>query len=554
MRPSDRDLAPWVFGLMRPQMGALLLAVLLAGLISSCRGALVFLVREVLDQLLRAGDARAIWLLPAAVVVLFAVQGLARAGRGWLTRRAALTTEEQLRARIFRRLLLTRPERLQARGVGDSLSRLIQDAGKIRRAVGAAVTIVQRPLTALAVAGAALVLAPKLALWAALGLPVVAGVIAWTGRRTREASREQALRLGVVVQNARDGLDGLRTIQAHGAEELTARRFEQANRDEIDAGLRTSLFRLTGPPAVEFSAALGIAAVIGLGALQVRSGDLTAGGLIAFVVALGLLSEPLKGISVAHGLWEEARGGLERVLELLAAPIETQGQADEVAFEGEAVQLEMQKIQLQRGERSVLEDLDLRVHPGELVVIQGESGAGKSSLLDLVVGFIPAQSGRVLWNGTEAKKLSLSSRRAHLALVDQDPWLGAGTIADAIRLGKAGARDREVEQAALDAGLSLPLDLEVGDGGRGVSGGERQRIALARALLRGTPLLLLDEPTSSLDRAAEEAFLDTLRSLRAGRTILLVTHRPGPLRIASRVLVLEGGQLTESPRSLAEVG
>ena len=532
-----------IAALLRPHAGALVVAGLLAGVISVCRGALVLLVQRVLDTLLAAGDARAAWLLPVAVVVLFAVQGASRLARTWLTRRAALRAEADLRGRLFAHLLGRDPAALQQDGLGDSLTRLGHDAGKVRTAVGAAVTVVQRPLSALAVAVAAVAVAPRLAIWAAVGVPIVAVVITWTGRRTRESSEEHHARLADLLAGARDALRGIRTVQAHGAERAAADSFERANEAQVRSALRTTFFKVAGPPAVELAAATGIALVIAIGAVQVQAGALTAGALVAFLVALGLLNEPLKGIAAAIALWQEARGGLRRVFDLLDRPTGPEDLPGAAPLNADRVRLELAGVVVVRGERPVLDGLDVAVSPGQVVVVQGPSGSGKSTLLDLVAGFVPSHQGSVRWNGEEASALTLASRRAHLALVDQEPWLGAGTIGDAIALGRAGATADEVAAAARSAGLDLDLDLRVGDGGRAVSGGERQRVALARALLRGAPVLLLDEPTASLDSDSETRFLETLDRLARDRTVLLVSHRPGPLAIADRAWTLDEGRL-----------
>ena len=532
-----------IAGLLRPHAGALVIAGLLAGVISTCRAGLVFLVQQVLDRLLALGDRRAVWLLPTAVVVLFAVQGASRLARTWLTRRAALRAEADLRARLFEHLLGRDPAALQQDGLGDSLTRLGHDAGKVRTAVGAAVTVVQRPLSALAVAIAAVAVAPQLAAWAAIGVPIVAVVITWTGRRTRQSSEEHHGRLADLLAGARDALRGIRTVQAHGAEPAALRSFGEANEAQVRSALRTTFFKVAGPPAVELAAAVGIAAVIAIGAAQVQAGALTAGSLVAFLVALGLLNEPLKGIAAATALWQEARGGLTRVFELLDRPTGPVDPPDASPLQASRIRLELRGVTVSRGDRRVLDGLELTVEPGEVVVVQGPSGSGKSTLLDLVAGFVPADLGTVSWNGRDARGLTLASRRAHLALVDQEPWLGAGTIGDAIALGRPGATDADVTEAARAAGLELDLNLRVGDGGRAVSGGERQRIALARALLRGAPLLLLDEPTASLDHESETRFLQTLNRIARDRAVLLVSHRAGPLAIADRAWTLLDGRL-----------
>jgi len=565
------SLIPWVAGLLRPYLGSLLLATLLAAVISGCRAGLVFITRDLLDQLLTEGSPYPLWVLPLGVVSLFGIQALARIVRTWLTRRSSLLAEQDLRSRLFTHFLATQPSRLQEGGLGDALSRLTHDAGKIRTAVGAAVTVLQRPLTALAVAAAAIVMAPKLAGWAAVGLPLVGLVIVVSGRLTREASRDQHARLGDLTAQARDALDGIRTIQAYGAESVSQDDFDAVNKAEIRAGLRTSVFRMAGPPAVEFSAALGVACVLWIGALQVQAGVLTTGALVAFLLALGLLSEPLKGLAVATGLWEEAKGGLERVHETLTladpgapsgSPLNSpklhphqpaEAEEDERSTDlplAPPIQIQLRRLGVERGGVPVLSDIDLCLAAGDRVVIQGPSGAGKSTLLDCIAGFVTASSGDILWNGHPDHSLSLAERRASMALVDQQPWLGIGTVGDAIRIGRNGASCEEVQQAAEAAGLTLALDRPVGDGGLPVSGGERQRIALARALLRDAQILLLDEPCSQLDASSERLFFERLAAVAGDRAILCVTHRPAALAFATEVYDLSEGQLVLRSGSL----
>jgi ABC-type multidrug transport system fused ATPase/permease subunit len=303
---------------------------------------------------------------------------------------------------------------------------------------------------------------------------------------------------------------------------------------------------------VELTAAVAIAVVVAVGASQVRAGDLDAAALVAFLVALGLLGEPLKGIAAANALWEEASAGLARVFELLDLPGVVPSQAAPVQVE-ERVSISLTDLSLDRGRGAVLQGLDLLLEPGQIVVIQGASGAGKSTLLDLIAGFVGPTSGRILWNGSDAAGLGLQHRRAHIALVDQESWLGMGTVRDAIALARPRATREEVLNCAELAGLrerghflsSLPngLDGRIGDAGSLISGGERQRISLARALLCDAPVLLLDEPTANLDAKSEQGFLETLNSIRSGRTILIVSHRPAPLKIADRSYRLEDGVL-----------
>ncbi len=528
-------------------------AAALAGVVSACRGGLVLLVRAVVERVEEGAGAAGLWPLAVVTVGLFAVQGAARVGRLLATRGAAYRAEADLRARLFTHLLGRDPAALQADGVGESLATLMHDVGAVRTAVGAAVTIVQRPLTALAVGGVAVWMAPRLALVGLLLGPVVAAVVVWTGRRTRRAAAEHLARLGAVQADAQDDLTGIRTLQAYGAEGAAVERHATADAAQVDAALRRTFFQAIGPPLVEVAAAAALGVVVALGATEVASGAMSSGALVAFLVAVALLHEPLKGIAVAHGLWEESRAGLTRVAAQLARPVGVVDAAGARPLDARAARIELRGAAVDRGRGPILTGVDLALVPGRVVVITGETGAGKSTLLDVLARFVAPSSGRLLWNGRDAADWTVASLRTQAALVDQAPWLGRGTVADAVRLGRPDASDAEVEAALGAAGLSADGDLlgrlpggmhgRIGDGGGGVSGGERRRIALARALLRDAPVLLLDEPTADLDPATEARFLETVRAVAATRIVVLVAHREACAAIADEVLRLVDGRL-----------
>lgn len=543
--------ADWsrVWELLRPHRRTFVVAGLLAAVVAACQGATVLLVRDVLDRLLRTGDPRAAWAIPLAIGVLFSVLAAARAGRLLLTRSAAYEAEAALRQRLLAHLLALSPEDVDAEGRGASAARLVRDAGAVRAAVGAAVTAVQRPASALAVAAAALATAPRLALVAALVLPVVAWVIHRSGRLSRDAARDHGAAVADADALARDSLDGHRTLQLAGAARRLVERFAQRDASQVAAALRATRARAVGPAMVELAVAAAFAGVIAVGARDVAAGQLTPGALLAFLVAVGLIHEPLKGIAALHALLQEARGGLDRVFEVLDRPPPPRDAPDARPLPSGGVTLRLAGVSADRGRGPILDDVDLRVEPGDVVVIQGASGAGKSTLLSVIAGFLP-HGGRVEWSGEPPERWTRASRHAALAWVEQQPWLGMGTIREALTFGRPISEERladALRQAGLDdaflARLPRGLDTAVGDGGAGLSGGERQRLSLARALVAGPAVLLLDEPTSQLDDASERAFLADLAAGRQGRSVILVTHRPGPLAIATQAWQLSGGRL-----------
>ena len=397
----------------------------------------------------------------------------------------------------------------------------------------------------------------SLSLCALILLPPVVLTIRWSSRRTHTEALAQLEALAELEAQARDGLDGLKTLQAHGAEDQAYRAYEEANQAQAGAALRATRYRIAGPPLVEITAAVALAAVVAVGAVRIASGALEPGSLVAFLLAIALLNEPLKGIAAAHSLWEEARAGLSRVFASLDRTIPSEDAAEAVELGPGPLNLELRDVTVDWGRGPVLDALNLRLEAGDRVVVQGASGCGKTTLLDLIAGFVQPVDGSLHWNGRPASHWTEASRRARCALVEQEPWLGRGTVSDAIALGAADAPEPAIARAAEAAGLPLDSGLlarlpgglhgRIGDGGEAMSVGERRRLALARALYRRAPLLLLDEPTSGLDPVAERTFLSTLAALPTDRTMVLVSHRSAPLSVATRAFQLVHGRLLPMP-------
>ena len=289
-----------------------------------------------------------------------------------------------------------------------------------------------------------------------------------------------------------------------------------------------------------------------VGGLHVLDGRLTVGALLVVIAYLAAVYNPISAIAHTTGSLQQAVVSARRVREILALAPERLDAPDALDASGVEGCVRFEAVSFSYDDdRRVLEDVSFEVRPGEMVAIVGLTGAGKTTIANLIPRFFEASRGRVLIDEVDVSRYSLRSLRERIALVPQEPVLFSGTIADNIRYGRLQASDEEVEAAARAAHvhefvqrLPMAYHTELAEAGGTLSGGERQRLGIARALLKNAPILILDEPTSSLDAISEAAVFDALRRLRRGRTTLVIAHRLSTIRAATRILVLHEGRLT----------
>jgi len=524
-----------------------------AGLVvvgSALQGAPVFLVQWALDDVLIARDPRGLAWLGPAIVALYVLNGLVTVGRATLTRSIAWRVVSDLREELHGHLLgldLGWHGRFPS---GERTSRLVGDVNALQYAVNGVVTAVQKPLTLLFLAGSAVVLNPLLAALALVFLPFAAFPLHRFGRWVREASKEALDAGAALAALAQESFAGIRVVQLFGAEPVRSARFAALNRAHERAQVRALFASLLPGPATELAAALGVGLVLFVGGGQVAAGELEPGALVAFMVALAVMNQPLKGLSEVVPLFQRSLAAADTVFGLLDTRPALSAGGARVA--GRPVRIELRGVGADYGDGPVLDGVDLEVDAGRRVAIVGASGSGKSTLLALLPRLRDPSRGAILWDGVDLRELDLGSLRRQIAVVSQEVFLFADTVAENIRLGRPEATDAEVEEAARAANahefiLALPQGYQtpVQELGMRLSGGQRQRLCIARAVLRDAPVLLLDEATSNLDGPSEAAVQEALERLQAGRTTLVVAHRLSTVRDADLIVVLENGRIVE---------
>lgn len=545
-----------LLALFRPHRAALALSALLVITASAIPGVLVFLIQKVLDDVLIAKDSRMLALMPAAVVLLYLTNGALTLSRGMLTRSISWRVLTALRQQMFEKMVSLDIGWHQRTPSGERVSRLTGDVNNLQYATSAVVTALQKPLTLMILIGSAAWMNARLALVGLFVLPLVAWPMHRFGRRVREgvrASLDSGARLSA---SAQETFQGVRVVHSFDAAGWRALRFRDRNEAHHRDQLRAMAAQLLPGPAVEAIAAVGVGLAIWVGGQDVFAGRLAPGELIAFLVALGLMNEPLKGLTQVGTLLSRALASAEVLFALLDRPSALPDSGIGAPPPPREISVEDLSFSWPAPPGSppappVLDRVSFRVRAGERVAIVGPSGAGKTTLLTLLGRLRDPSAGRICWDGADARAFSLAGLRSRIAVVTQEPFLFDDTVEANVTFGRPATPD-QLQTAARAAQAnrfidSLPLGWQtrVDEAGMRLSGGQRQRLCIARALLRDAPVLLLDEATSNLDSESEALVNEALERLMEGRTTIVIAHRLSTVKNADRIFVMEGGRIVE---------
>jgi len=374
------------------------------------------------------------------------------------------------------------------------------------------------------------------------------------GRRLRKLSRENQDWIANSSGNASEALLSVQTVQAFTHEAQSRARFADVTEKSFDAARRRITTRAAMTMIVIFLVFTGVVGVLWMGAHDVRAGDMTAGALVQFVIYSVMVAGAVAALSEIWGELQRAAGATERLQELLRATDRVQDPANPAPLptpvRGEIGFDQVRFFYPSRPDTAALDDVTLTVAPGETVALVGPSGAGKTSVIQLIQRFYDPEAGQITLDGIPLDTMARSEFRKALAMVPQDPVIFAASARDNIRFGRPGATDAEVESAARAAAAhdfiaALPkgYDTYVGERGVMLSGGQKQRIAIARAILRDAPVLLLDEATSALDAESERAVQDAVDAMAQTRTTIIVAHRLATVKKADRIVVMDQGRI-----------
>ncbi len=497
---------------------------------------------------------RALVLLTAAMLAAWTLKSLFEFGTGYLSQRFAQSLIRKLRQGLYEHLVRQSLAFHRGRETGDLLSRVSNDVTVVQRALAVdLVEAAKAPITIVIALAMMLSLEWRLTLLALACVPGVALVIAHSGERLRRLAREVQRELGRLNSYLHERLAGMETVQLFGMEEREIARFREINDQNYRANLRVAAVVAVLTPLVQLISAVGMLVLIGFAGYLAIKGPLRLPSLLAFAYVGQRLGSKLGLLGKIVLSAQQAAAAGDRIFETLDTTEEVAEPPDAAPLPRISGRIAFRHVAFHYREgEQVLRDIEAVIEPGQVVALVGPSGAGKTSLVNLLPRFYEPAAGRIEVDGIDIRTVTLRSLRAQIGIVPQEPVLFSGSIRDNIAYGVPDATDEEVRAAARAANAEefiarLPegYDTPVGTRAAKLSGGQRQRIAIARALLRDPRLLILDEATSALDAESEALVQEAMERLMKGRTTIIIAHRLSTIQRADRILVLSEGRIVE---------
>jgi ABC-type multidrug transport system fused ATPase/permease subunit len=513
-----------------------------------------YLTKVAIDQNIASGDTRGLLITSLELAGALSVVYLASAAQRYILSWVGHRVLTMLRGQLFRQLQRLSIPYHDKRIVGVTISRVISDVGVINELLSQGlISMVSDGILLVGTIVVMVAMEPRLALLAFSVLPLMALITAWFSRRARVAYRETRERIGAVLGDLAENISGMRVIQAFAQEETTQERFEEVNRANRDAYISAISLSFVFLPAADVLSMAAMGIVLWVGGTMIAQGALTIGVVVAFLAYVGRFFEPIQDLSRIYTTLQAATAGGERILEMLDTQPAVQDKPDAGDLPEIEGRVELRDVSFSYDlEKGVLHHVNLIIVPGETVALVGPTGAGKTSIANLVARFYEVTEGAVLVDGVDVRDVTAGSLHRQMGLVPQDPFLFAGSVADNIRFGRPEASEEEMFAAAKLANAdgfirNLPdgYETRILEGGVNLSVGQRQLICIARAVLVDPRILILDEATSSVDTVTEALIQEALERLLRGRTAIVIAHRLSTVRNADRIYVVDEGQVVE---------
>jgi ABC-type multidrug transport system fused ATPase/permease subunit len=554
----DRRVVVRLVAYLRPYWRRMALALAAMLVASGLTLVTPYLFKITIDQYITQGDVaglRRICLLTGAA---FLGLYLATAGQQYLLSWVGQRALADLRAELFRHLQVLSLGYHDTHIVGVTVSRVINDVAEISDLLSEGwITLIGDILILGGIVVVMLSMNLRLASLAFTVIPLMLLATYLFSRRAKVAFRQTRMSVAAVVGDLAEGIAGMRVIQAFAQEGKSQVQFDQVNVANRDAAISALSLSFVFLPSIEFLGMLATCIVLWFGGLAVTQGQLTLGVMVAFLAYVTRFFQPIQDLSQLYNSLQSAMAGGERVIELLDTEptVQDHPNAREMPPISGRIALDHVSFRYRQGTPEVLSDVSLTIEPGQTVALVGPTGAGKTSIANLIARFYDVTGGAVTIDGIDVRKVTQSSLRRQTGLVPQDPFLLTGTLADNIRFGRPDASQDDMEQAARLANAhsfiaALPdgYDTRILEGGANLSVGQRQLVCIARAILADPRILILDEATANVDTVTEVLVQEALERLLHGRTAVVIAHRLSTIRNADLICVVQAGRIAERGR------
>jgi subfamily B ATP-binding cassette protein MsbA len=542
-----------LLGFLRPYRLPLMVAMVCMVVLAACTAALAWLLKPALDNALGGKDMEFVYMIPMLIIGLYVIKGAAYYGQAYLMGYIGQKVVYDLRNLLYGHLIGQSLNFFAHRKTGELLAHMSYDVTLVQSTVSTAVTALMRDSATIVFLTFVIFYQDwLLAVIAILVFPVVVLPIVRFGRKMRRASTDGQISMGALSSLIEETVGGIRIVKAFGMEKYEKERFSKLTNDFFQHQMRAFRIHALSFPIMELLAGCGIAGVLFYGGIRIAAGETTPGTLMSFLAALIMLYEPVKRLSRANNEIQQGLAAAKRVFGVLDEKPKIVDSPNAIVLErfSRSIDFRNVRVRYEGSDRDVLRNIHLQIRAGEVVALVGRSGAGKTTLVNLVPRFIDVTEGAVLLDGHDVREITQESLRRNIAVVTQEVILFNDTVRNNLAYGQSELDMEKIELAARAANahdfiMELPqgYDTLIGERGAILSGGQRQRLSLARALLKDAPILILDEATSSLDLESERLVQQAIDRLMKGRTVLVIAHRLSTIRHADRIVVLDKGEI-----------
>ncbi|RJQ19421.1 MAG: ABC transporter ATP-binding protein [Nitrospiraceae bacterium] len=541
-----------IIKLTKPYWPRVFAGIVLSLLVSGITAAIAWAVKPALDEIFADKKYEYLKLFPAGIFLLFALKGALNFGQNYLMKSAGMKLVRDMRNKLYSHVLSLPVGYFTKESSGVIISRIMYDAEMLRGLISDIIkAFVLEVPTIIFLMGLAFYRSWSLTLMILALLPLIAYSTRKIGKGVKKRRKEAQRKLSFLTQKVGESILGLRIIKVFTRENTRSGNFMDENQRYYREMLRVERFKEFTKLIIEIITGLGIAVILWYGGNMVAKNVLTPGDFASIIVAIYMIFSPTRKIGEAYTTLQEIRASIERVDTLLDVHQEESGKIRVGHFK-DSIKFDNVSFAYPGRQSSVLKDVDLEIRQGEIIAIVGQSGVGKSTLVDMVPGFHKPSKGQITVDGTDINEVELLSLRKQIGIVSQDIMLFNDTVRENIGFGREGASEDEIIEAArlshadeFIQELPEKYDTVIGERGLKLSGGQKQRIAIARAILKNPPVLILDEATSSLDSVSEAIVQEALEKLMKGRTTIVIAHRLSTIKNANRIVVLDKGKIVD---------